>query len=396
MQSKNSWVLHHLFLAYKIGPATIYKILSKLLLTRYPDLYHVEWTDIVEKINELDLSILYSFSIYDLVKMFGLTESCAQQVVKCLSDPKILERELFLAEKNDIKIVNIFDTDYPGLLQHIHSPPLILYFSGALIKQDTKCFAIIGARAADDYSLYVIETVVPTLVANGWSIVSGGANGADTMAHRVTLDVGGKTVVVLGSGSLSPYPKSNIELFKIIVNNGGTIISPFPIQKSPDKSTFPLRNRVISGLSRGCLVTQAAVRSGALITANFALEQGRLVFAAPGRISDRLSAGCNELIKQGAKLVCNASDILEEFGEELPRGVFKPAVNIEQQFTSSKNECDICEDVVLSSLDGISSIDELTIKTGLDFVELQNRLFNLQLEGKVRQNFAGVWEKIGG
>ncbi len=391
MPNKNTKVLLHLSLIQNIGPATVFKILRVLLLDRYPELVNVDWADVAKKKSDLNLSDLYDCSLSDFINRFGLSNGCAKQIYEGLSDTRILDCEFDLAEKNNVKIVDILSDEYPPLLHQIHVPPIVLYFFGALIDKAARHFAIVGSRGANDYSVHVIRTILPALVANGWVVVSGGAIGADTMVHQMALNSAGRTVVVLGSGLLCPYPESNLNLFKAISNEGGSIISPFPLKKSPDKGTFPARNRVISGLSHGCLVVQAAAKSGALITAQCALDQGRLVFAVPGPIDDKLSIGCNELIKQGAKLVCNADDILEEFGEHLSSGRYKPALKVEQKVLVGK---DCCEDEVLCRLDKISTIDELVLKTGLDFTELQDRLFTLQLEGRVRQNFTGAWERV--
>ncbi|KKQ11637.1 MAG: DNA-processing protein DprA [Candidatus Babeliales bacterium] len=394
MLNKNTEILLHLSLAEKVGPATVFKILHKLFLDQNPNLLNPDWSDIAKNGINLDLRVIYDYSTFDFVNKFGLSQTCAQQLYDCVSDSQVLEQELILAEKNGIKIVDILSSEYPEILRQIHFPPIVLYVSGAMFDQQAKHFGVVGARMADEYALHAIQNILPTLISNGWVIVSGGASGADTMAHKTTLNSGGKTVVVLGSGLLCPYPETNIDLFKTVVNSGGTVVSPFPLKRQPDKGTFPARNRIISGLSSGCLVVQAAIKSGALITARCALEQGRLVFAVPGRIDDNLSAGCNELLKQGAKLVCHANDILEEFGECLPQGLFKPAVSIDRQMEIGKSSCDQCDDIVLCSLDKSATFDELLIKTGLDFSELQDKLFGFQLEGKVKQNFTGAWEKV--
>ena len=398
MLNKNTEVLLHLSLIEKIGPATVYRMLHKLLLDQNPNLLNPDWAEIAKNGININLAVIYDYSAADFVAEFELSQGCARQIYEGLSDSHVLERELLLAEKNNVKIVDILSSDYPDILRQIHFPPTVLYVSGAMIDQKSKHFGVVGSRAADVYAFDAIKNIVPTLVSNGWVIVSGGANGADTMAHRATLNSEGKTVVVLGSGLMCPYPANNIDLFKTVVDKGSTVVSPFPLTRQPDRGTFPARNRIISGLSLGCLVVQAAVKSGALITARCALEQGRLVFAIPGRIDDKLSSGCNELIKQGAKVVCNSNDILEEFGENLPSGVFKPATRVERHAEIIKEEsscgvCDQCEDTVLCSIDKVCTLDELLIKTGLDFEALQDRLFNLQLEGKIRQNFAGAWEK---
>ena len=465
MLNKNTEVLLHLSLAQKVGPATVFKILHKLFLDQNPDLLNPDWSEIAQNGINLDLQVIYDCSTSDFVNKFGLLQTCARQIYDCVSDSQVLEQELALAEKNSIKIIDILSSEYPEILRQIHFPPIVLYVSGAMLDRQVKHFGVVGARSADEYALRAIQNILPTLISNGWVIVSGGANGADTMAHKTTLNASGKTVVVLGSGLLCPYPENNVDLFKKVVQSGSTVISPFPLNRRPDKGTFPARNRIISGLSHGCLVVQAAIKSGALITARCALEQGRLVFAIPGRIDDNLSAGCNELIKQGAKPVSNANDILEEFGESLQRGFFKAAVSAERQMEigasvfakattdgstlrqssgqafeptgplvlrSEPNErleasprarllnplilsdlrCEAeqivskdrpavpaeatkGEDPILHNFDKSYTLDELLIKTGLNFDELQDKLFNLQLEGKVKQNFTGAWEKHG-
>jgi len=391
LYSKNTQILLHASLVPQVGPAVIFKILKKLLLDNNLCSAYSDPSDFIGKKIEIDLEVLYRYSAADFEKKFEISQKQAELLEKILHNDEALDTELFLLEKNGIKIICIFDDFYPECLRHIHCPPVILYYSGRELSRDFRGFAIVGSRDADDYARQTIQNIVPTLVLNKWQIVSGGAVGADTMAHKAALDAGGQTVAVLGSGLLRPYPEDNINLFKIIAEKGGTVISPFSLNTEPDRWHFPSRNRIISGLSQGCLVVQAAARSGALITAHDALDQGRAVFAVPGRIDDKLSVGCNKLIKQGAMLVCDVNDILEEFGEGLPGKMFKPAVKI-QELQSSISDADN-QDIVLCKLGAVLSIDELLVKTGLDLYELQDRLFQLQLEGKVRQTFTGAWEK---
>jgi DNA processing protein len=258
-----------------------------------------------------------------------------------------------------------------------------------MLEHYTKNIAIVGARKSNFYADDVIKDLVPELIKNDFSIVSGGALGVDSRAHEQTLKSGGKTIAVFGSGLLNPYPLKNKDLFREIVKSGGTLVSPFPLLMEPRKGNFPARNRVIAGLSKGCIVVQAAKKSGALITAQFALEQGRHVFAIPGSIKDELSVGCHEIIKQGAKLVGGIDDILEEFGfvpynaaEEILKGV-KDAKRVDEEV-----EC------ILYNLQSACSIDELSVKTKLDLVFLQDKLFELQIAGKVEQNITGMWERI--
>lgn len=389
--NKNIQVLIHLSLINDIGPATIFRILKKLLLDQGLCPSHAECADLIGKMPEIDLEALYQYSTIDFENKFQISQKQAEVIEKTLGDGGVIDEELCLLEKHGIKIVSIFDGFYPESLRHIDCPPIILYYRGQAPTLKFKGLAVVGARAANEYAYQVIQEIVPKLVLNNWSIVSGGAIGADTMAHKVALDSGGHTIAVLGSGLLKMYPQDNFDLFKSIVEKGGTLISPFNLNAEPDKWRFPARNRIISGLSQGCLVVQAALKSGALITAKNALDQGRQVFAVPGRVDEKLSVGCNTLIKQGAKLVSDANDILEEFGEGLPSGLYKPAVTTHELQSSIYDAA--LHDVVLCNLADVLSIDELAFKTGLELDELQDRLFQLQIEGKVRQTFTGAWER---
>lgn len=388
MNNKN--VLLHLSLIPNIGPQTIItKILRGLFLQQFPDLLHAGLMEIIDAQKQLDLETLYSFSVYDFVKKCGLTEKSALQVANGLANRVILTTELGLIERHGATILTIFEPSYPEILKQIHMPPIVLYCKGVPLEANAKRFSVVGSRKGDAYANQIISTVVPILVEQGWHIVSGGAEGVDTMAHRATMEAGGNTLVIMGSGFLHPYPPSNKELFKQLETKGGTLISPFSLNTPPDRSTFPARNRIIAGLSQGCLVVRAAARSGALITAQFALDQGRLIFAVPGSIYDELSVGCHELIKQGAKLVNSVNDILEDFNEGVTPSTFTPAVRENQTKISSCST-----DPLLQHLDISCTIDDLSNKTGLELDELFDSLFALQLEGKVRQNFAGQWERV--
>lgn len=318
------------------------------------------------------------------------SEQKAEFIVDGLADKLMLARELELIDKNNINWITFLNVTYPALLKGIAVPPAVLYWQGASLQDDTYNIAVIGARAATAYGQQAIQHIVPTLVDCGWTIVSGGAIGADTMAHRTTLDAGGKTIAVLGSGLLMPYPNSNKRLFQEIIECGGSVVSTFPLTMGALPGNFPARNRIISGLSKGCVVIQAAAKSGAIITAMYALEQGRDVFAIPGPFYDPLSAGCHWLLQQGAKLVCKPEDILQEFGridasilEKSPQQVsFKPVKQVVEENPIIK----ACREPI--------SLEEISQATGFALSELHLKLFELQIEGKVQQNFAGLWEKV--
>jgi DNA processing protein len=220
------------------------------------------------------------------------------------------ETELKAIEKNKVTIITFFDESYPLLLKEIACPPPVLYVKGNSSVLNEFSLAIVGSRTATDYGVNMACEFARKLAALGVVIVSGLARGIDTAAHTGAMV--NKTVAVLGSGLLDIYPRENRRLAQMIMANGA-VVSEFPLNTAPLKDNFPRRNRIVSGLSKGTLVVEAAAKSGALITANFALEQNREVFALPGKPDDFFSEGANILIQNGAKLVQNLDDILMEF-----------------------------------------------------------------------------------
>ena len=212
-----------------------------------------------------------------------------------------------------IEEIYLSSKKYPQLLKMIYNPPQKLYVLGNKEILNDIGIAIVGTRKATEYGKRVTLKLSEDLSKSDIVVISGLAKGIDSYAHIGTLKVqNGKTIAVLGSGIKEIYPKENIELARKIIKNGGCIISEYPPEEKPNKINFPERNRIISGLSKGVVVVEAAVKSGALITTDFALEQGREVFAVPGNIYSNMSVGTNKLIGQGAKLVTNYKDILEE------------------------------------------------------------------------------------
>ncbi len=360
-------VLLHLSLIDKVGPATVEKLFQALTaasITNY--------------------SALYSFTIQDLMYYGHLSQNTAQRIKEGLSDKALLEKELALSERSGIKLITIIDADYPELLKAIHLPPLTLYVQGDLTILQNRALALVGARKADSYGYSMIKKIVPELVAQKWTLISGGALGIDSMVHKATLEAQGSTIAVLGSGLLKPYPSCNTALFHNIAERGA-LISSFPLQMSALAGNFPARNRIISGLSKGCIIVQAAQQSGALITARYALEQGREVMAVPGPVDNPLAAGCHALIQEGASLVTSAQDIFSVLG-------YTSSVNKKQSEESAKPLG--MSDQVLSYLVSSLSFDELLVKTGLPETELRDILWDLQLEGRVTQDFMGLWSII--
>ena len=219
-------------------------------------------------------------------------------------------------ERFNIKGITIMDSDYPDLLREIQDPPPVLFIKGQwplILDNSALLIAMVGSRESSEYGTRAAEALAAGLAEKGVIVVSGMARGIDCGAHRGALDGGGKTIAVLGSGLLNVYPKSNLSIFERIAANGA-ILSEFPPNLKAKPFNFPRRNRIISGISRGVVVVEAGMKSGSLITVDYALSQGRDVFAVPGNINSLSSKGSNFLIKQGAKIVLCPSDILEEYG----------------------------------------------------------------------------------
>ena len=222
-----------------------------------------------------------------------------------------LSRHIKLIEKNNVNLIPLDSEFYPVSLKSIFDPPLILFVKGEILPQDYFSIAIVGTRLASFYGRTMAEKLSRELTEKGFTIVSGGARGIDTFSHQAALRAKGRTLVVLGCGLDIAYPPENRKLFEEIAEKGA-MISEFSLSTRPDKGNFPMRNRIISGLSLGGVVIEAPHKSGALITVTHANEQGREVFSVPGHADNFVSKGTNQLLREGAKLVENADDIIEE------------------------------------------------------------------------------------
>jgi DNA processing protein len=224
-----------------------------------------------------------------------------------------VERQLEICRQNQIQIIERDGAGYPERLAEIFDPPGILFCQGTIIPADNIAVAIVGSRHATNYGIKTAEKLARGLAMAGITIVSGLARGIDAAAHRGALEAGGRTLAVLGGGLLKMYPPEHADLALQISKQGAVITESLP-ESSPKSGSFPRRNRIVSGLSLGLIVVEAAERSGALISSRLAMEQGREVFAVPGRVDNRMSRGCHKLIRDGAKLVEGIDDVLEELG----------------------------------------------------------------------------------
>jgi len=306
-------------------------------------------------------------------------ENIAEKIVSF--DSRRLENDLAEAKKSGIKIITLFCEDYPQILKKIPGPPIVLYLSGGITADDNLGIGIVGSRRASFYGLSSAEKFAAELSAQGITIVSGMARGVDSYAHRGALKVKGRTIAVMGSGFSHIYPPENAGLAKKI-SESGAVISEFSMDTLPLAQNFPRRNRLISGLSLGVLITEAARNSGALITADFALEQGREVFALPGRIDSCGSIGANALLKQGAKLVTCCADILEELNLVFPNIIKKPDIPVIKQ----KIACEKDEGILYGCISRQAiTMDDLVEKTSFSSGQVASLILKLQFKKLIKE-----------
>jgi DNA processing protein len=304
----------------------------------------------------------------------------AAEAIAAGRSDEALDQELHRGERLQARAVTLLDPEYPPLLRALPYPPAVLYVKGRVQVDTRRALGIVGTRRSSRYGRSVAERLAAGLAGCGLIIVSGLAVGIDAAAHRGALSVGGLTVAVLGSGFLHPYPAENWALFEEIAERG-TLLSPFPLDLEPAKWTFPARNVVLAGLCRGVIVVEAPERSGALLTARAALDQGREVLAVPGNVTSAGSAGTNRLIRDGAVLVTSAAEILSEFPDL--------AVLAPHSLGSDRSSPPSLSQVEQRVLDAISlepvHIDDIIAGIGLTPAEAASTLFLLQMRGAIQE-----------
>jgi DNA processing protein len=275
------------------------------------------------------------------------------------------------------------DEDYPELLRHIYDPPIVLYAKGQLTAKDKNAVAMVGSRMTTHYGIETARKLAYQLAYVGVTVVSGGARGIDTASHQGALAAKGRTVCVLGTGINIVFPPENAELFERIAENGA-VITQFPFNRPADKQSFPIRNRIVAGMTLGTVIVEADMNSGALITANFATEYGRQVFAVPGRIDSPRSKGCHDLIKKGAKLCEGAEDILSEFEYLFPASNRPPSpgeTGVLPALELSENERRVYDSLSHEE----SSIDEVIRRSGLPSSAVSVALLSLEMKRVIKQ-----------
>jgi len=310
------------------------------------------------------------------LKQAGLDQRAIANLQRA-KDKLNLEEELERVERAEARVITWEDKEYPPQLEHIYAPPPILYIRGEIRPQDEWAVAVVGTRRPTAYGRAATQRLVQALVRHGLTIVSGLARGIDTEAHLACLEAGGRTIAVLGSGIDVIYPSEHRHIAARIAENGA-IITECPVGTAPAGKNFPVRNRIISGMSLGTLITEAPERSGALITAGYALEEGREVFAVPGSIFSPQSFETNRLIQRGAKLVATVEDILEELN--------LAAMAAPEEMREVVPASGGMEEALLRHLSGEPRhIDEVSRASGLAAAQVTGTLTLLELKGLVRQ-----------
>ncbi len=296
-----------------------------------------------------------------------------------------LDTALSLIEKNGVHVITFVDPVYPGRLKNIPDPPPIIYVRGTLSPTDVNAISIVGSRRATHYGKMAAAKFAEDLARMGFCIVSGLAYGIDAAAHKGALTAGGRTIAVLGSGVDVVYPRSNQKIYDQIPLSGA-LISEFPMGTQPDARFFPIRNRIVSGLSLGTLVIEAPRKSGALITVKHALDQGREVFAVPGNVFSPYSEGCHKLIKDGAKLVENIYDIIEEVACNLVGIQMTDASQPAEAASQSTAPMSPNEKKVFNFLSMTPThIDDVGEGCGLTASQTSSALMTLEIKGLVQQ-----------
>jgi DNA processing protein len=304
----------------------------------------------------------------------------AAEISRGIADETV-DPALAWLEDNNNHIVTLADSDYPQALLNIPDPPLLLYVKGRLDLLNRPALAVVGSRSATPQGINNAEAFAKSLSDAGLCIISGMAHGIDAAAHRGALRGQGGSIAIVGTGLDIVYPAANRDLAHMLAQQG-TLVSEFPLATPPLAANFPRRNRLISGMSLGCLVVEASLQSGSLITARLALEQGRDVFAIPGSIHAPQSKGCHALLKQGAKLVETAQDILEELGGVLA----SPA----QPSDSEGADSALLEHLGFDPVD----VDTLSLRCGLTIAELSAMLLTLELSGRICVLPGGLYQRI--
>jgi DNA processing protein len=328
-------------------------------------------------------------ALHELTAIPYLSDQVARQVQDSLRGGA-LDKQLALMERHGVRLVELGDPDYPETLAKIECPPRLLFVRGELSARDVQAVAVVGSRACTSYGKRIAQRLGYDLAKAGCTVVSGLARGIDGLAHRGALDAQGRTIAVLAGGLAKIYPPEHTDLAEEILASGGALITESAMLMEPMAGMFPARNRIISGLSRAVVLVEAAEKSGALITARHAAEQGREVFAVPANVDSPASAGTLKLLRQGAKLVRHARDVLEDLDgvslltppEEATGSVRPPPATL-----------DAVQQAIWDALTEPCSIDDLCRLVHKPIAELTGVLMTMELKAAVRRLPGNMYER---
>ena len=320
----------------------------------------------------------------------GIGAEVAEQITSWESIVDLLA-ELERIREFGAQVITAESPLYPRQLREIHSPPIVLYVWGELTERDQHAIGVIGSRRTTHYGSESAKKLSYQLAYAGLTVVSGLARGIDTSAHQGALAAKGRTIAVIGSGLRKLYPPENAGLAEKIASGNGAVVSEFSMDVEPDRQTFPMRNRIIAGWSHGILVVEAGLNSGALITASQALEQDRTVYAVPGHINAPTAHGSNRLIQQGAKLVMEASDILDDLEVLLPEAKPSAQAAARPLPTLTDDERRVYDAIEATE----TSIDDIATKSDLPSGSVSSTLLRLELKRLVKQLPGKYFVKLG-
>ncbi len=328
-----------------------------------------------------DTGLIFRATMHELTRVEGIDKGLARRILELRDkNSKFVDEQITKVKKHRAKIITLWDSEYPELLRKIYDPPVVLFVRGDFVENDRYSIAIVGTRTPTNYGKAICEKFASELTKMNLTIVSGFARGIDTIAHLSAIKAGGRTIAVLGSGVDYIYPPENRKLVEDVISNGA-IISEFPMGTKPDAMNFPRRNRIISGMSVGVLIIETSKNGGAMITAEFANDQNREVFAIPGNIDSIKSQGTNFLIKQNkAKLVETVEDIIEEI-----RPLIQPILKTEPP--RPKVELNVFEAKIFDVLSSTEPmhVDKIAESTGLSVTDTLVHLLSLEFKDLVRQ-----------
>lgn len=355
---------------------------ATIVLNMIPGIGHVKYTALQEAFGSP--SGVPGRSAEELREVPGIGPQLAERVAAWDWEGS-LRKELELCDRAGVRIVTLWDEAYPEVLRSLYDPPLCLYVRGKLPPLPENAVAVVGTRRMTQYGARMTRMITEEAVAAGYTIVSGLAFGVDTVAHTATVEMNGITVAVLGGGLMRIHPQENVPLARRIVESGGAIVSEFPMMCPVSRTTFPRRNRIVAGMTRATIVTEAGIGSGALITAKLALDNGREVFAVPGHADNMQAKGCHKLIREGAELIETFGDVLDAFGVSV--GGFLPGLSPDEvgegsvpYDPDSPGDLSADEQRILKLLgERERSLEELAGETSFDTGRLLGVLMSLEM-----------------